>query len=99
MGNRRGEITRKYSEGGGDGFRLRLIGNSRTWQGFNGHNWTVFTHRFNVVGDPKPSYDVYVSGFHVLWTEDFEDIDRIIETFGGGKPLLDDTNAEWVKYD
>ena len=91
--------VRKYSEGKAAGYRLRLFGNSVKWRGFNGHNWIVFIHKFDKVGAARPNWDIYVSGFHILWTADFQDVDRIIETFGGGRPLLDDDNAEWVKDD
>lgn len=89
--------TKKYSEGGGEGYRLRLLGSNTKWQGFNGHNWMIVCHRFDVIGKDRPNWDVYVGGFHILWTDCFEDVDRVIETFGGGRTILDDTNAEWVK--
>ncbi len=89
--------TKKYSEGGGEGYRLRLFGNTVKWEGFNGHKWVIVSHKFDGTGAERSNWDVYVSGFHVLWTDDFNAVDRVIDTFGGGVPLLDDDNAEWVE--
>lgn len=58
----------------------------------------IVCYRFDVMGKEKVNWDVYVSGFYILWIELFYDIDWIIEIFGGGKFILNDSNVEWVKY-
>jgi hypothetical protein len=88
-------MIRKYSEGGGSGYRLRLKNGKTSIDGFNGHRWDIFNHKFNSIGKEIPSWDVYVSGYHVLTTENFNDIDKIIEVWGG-KSILDDSNAEYT---